>query len=324
MNHIDVICMLAQHEAKRAGGVLAESASFPQIQIRRDGNRYAVNGVNHAGHDNEDRMDVVCRYIRERVLPNVDSATNVSGTYKIELHDTMQPTDKNEGSLGSFCFSRSRHERGDYPLIPDEFQMRDYSGLLSDYSDPLSWDRKQPKALFCGTTTGDRNPAKNERLQACDWAARHGRGYSDFRITKVAQMRREDVVAAYPDTHDKFSAPHVPIEKHYEYRYLVNIAGNTCSWNRVPLIMNSRSLMLHTYHPDMTWYYLAMREGEHYVSTKVGEGLAGTMQFYESNPQEAQLITRNANRFVKQFMGAPSAILYMTMLLENVAWYHGR
>lgn len=324
MNHIDMMCMLAQAEARRGGGVFDNNAHFPKIQVIKGSNgKYTVRGQDHEVHENADRMAIVCEYISSLVLPHVDKSVNLSGSYKIELHDTLQPRDTSGGCL---CFSRNRHERGDYPLIPDEFQMCDYSGLLTNYNDPLSWDRKKPRALFCGTTTGDRDPTRNERLRACDWAARNARGYSDFWITKVAQMRHEDVVAAYPDTHDKFMASHVPVEKHYEYRYLVNIAGNTCCWNRVPLIMNSRSLMLHTHHPDMTWYYPALREGEHYAPTRLGEGdaLVNTMRFYESNPLEAQLITRSANRFVNQFMSAPSATLYMTMLMENMVWYHGR
>ena len=317
MNHIDAICMLAQYEGKRARNVLSKSPSFPHILIDK---KNTMCGVNYEDHENADRMAVVCNFIQNRVLLNVDKAVNLSGTYNIELHDTLQKDDKSDGCL---CFARNRHERGDYPLIPDAFQMQNYSGLLSNVRDPITWERKKSRALFCGTTTGDRNPVNNERLRACDWVVRNGRGYSDFWITQIAQMKRDDVVAAYPDTYEKFMAPHVPVEKHYEYRYLVNIAGNTSCWNRVPLIMNSRSLMLHTHHPDMLWYYPAMREGEHYVATKV-DGLLNTMQFYESNPLEAQLITRNANGFVKQFMSSPSAVLYMTMLMEHIAWYHGR
>jgi hypothetical protein len=327
MNHVDVIMSLANSEARRARGIFLLDYddtminNFPYIEIKKKSNKYIINGYNYETHDNSPRMQLVCDYIKNVVFPNVDSNVNISGLYKIELHDVIQENDKSDG--GCFCFSRNKSSRDDYVLLPDAFQMQNYGGLLANYSDDISWNKKSSRALFCGTTTGLRNPMLNERLQACDWAVRTARSYTDFYITKVAQMDMSDIIRCYPETCGTFFRnEYIPVEDHYKYKYLVNIAGNTCCWNRVALIMNSKSLMLSTYQSDMCWYYPALCEGIHYSSVKLsGDNLYNTIQYYEQNPLEASIIVRNANTFVKQYLSATSVILYVTMLFENIAHY---
>lgn len=327
MNHLDTIRVLAQYEARRAKGVLITDEEseipLPYFEIKKFyGCGYNVQGFNYERHDNASRMNVVCRFLEDRVLPNIDPTVDVSGSYKIELHDTIQ-THKTTKDVGCFTFSRDRYSRYDYVLFPDEYQILGYGGML-DVVDNYKWSQKKSRALFCGTTTGDTNPLKNERLQACDWVVRSIPRHADFYITKVAQMREQDVIDAYPLSYPTFRRmSQISIPQHYTYKYLVNIAGNTCAWNRVPMIMNSRSLMLHVHHRDMTWYYPMLRENVHYAPVKMGDdSLVNTIQFYENNPLEAQVICRNANTFVKQYCTVPSAVLYMTMLLEDIAFHH--
>lgn len=281
---------------------------------------YNVNGVNFEDHPNAYRMKTVCDYIQYAVAPNIDAKVDISGNYKIELHDTIQPGDT---SQGCFCFCKKKTD-SIYTLIPDEYQLQNYGGMLKHYPDSKLWGEKKSKALFCGTSTGDTNPLMNQRLNACDWAVRHASSYAEFYITKVAQMNKSDIVKSFPQTSKLFLKDvQIPVPSHYQYRYLVNIAGNTCCWNRLPMIMNSNSLLLNVYHPDMCWYYPALREELHYVPVSlIGCDLYNTMQYYDANPFEARMITRNANAFVDQFLCKSSTVLYTTLLFENIAYYY--
>lgn len=323
MNTSDLIAFLARNEARCASNVMCDDdCMFPYISIKKHQYySYKVSGVNYAYHPNAYRMEHVCSYVRNAIAPNVDPQIDISGNYKIELHDTIQPRDR---SGGCFCFSKNAKDRGNYALIPDEYQMQNYHGLLSYYKDDLTWDLKKSRALFCGTTTGNTTPSINERLKACDWASKSASSYADFYITKVAQMSRAAIVSAYPRTHGLFlkTVP-IPIPTHYEYRYLVNIAGNTCCWNRLPMIMNSNSLMLNVYNSDMCWYYPALQEGVNFVPVKLyGDMLRKTMQYYDANPLEADLVVRNAHKFVNQFLDKSNSIWYATNLFENIAYYY--
>lgn len=325
MNNTDVITYIAQSEAKKSRNIFFEDTeddcSVPILKITKNGNCYSACGLNYENHVNCERMPVVCNYLQCNVLPNIDNSIDVSGLYKIELEDKVDPTITN----GCLCFSRSQVESDSYPLLPDEFQMRRYDNILSRYCDTTHWGEKLSRALFCGTTTGNRNPKYNERLLACDWAYHKASSYADFYITKVAQITIDSITSAYPESFKHFFKPFVPVEQHYKYRYLVNIAGNTCCWNRVPLIMNSKSLMLSTYQGDMCWYYPALHEGTHYVPVNLsGKGLQNTMKYYDNNPEESKMIVRNANNFVKQYMNNVSAMLYSVVLFENINYLYGR
>jgi len=323
MNNNDLIAFLAKNEARGASNVMCDDdCMFPYISIRKyHYYSYKVSGMNYKFHPNAGRMKHICDYIQYIIAPNIDTKIDISGNYKIELHDTIQPRDT---SGGCFCFSKNATDRGDYVLFPDEYQMQNYHGLLTYYQDDLTWDLKKSKALFCGTSTGSTIPSVNERLNACDWAAKNASSFADFYITRVAQMDESAIVSSYPSTHSLFLKKDIiPVKSHYDYRYLVNIAGNTCCWNRLPMIMNSNSLLLNVYNTDICWYYPALHEGVNYVPVKLcGDMLYKTIQYYDANPLEAQIIVRNAHKFVNQFLSKTSSILYTTNLFENIAHYY--
>ena len=331
MDPHDAIVSLARSEARclrpvRYDEEEEEGASgLPYICIRRLGvSQYTVHGRGHEGHENEGRMPFMCSFIANRVLPLIDAATNVSGDYKIELHDSYSylPEAAVDASKYNNCmvFSRSRYARERSVLIPDPFHMADFNGLLS-VKDTVPFNHKKAELFFAGTTTGNRDPQENVRVRACVWSLAH-RGQASFHITKIAQMQERDLFSGVPQSR-QIVRPFVPVQEHFNYRYQVNIVGNTACWSRVPMIMNSSCVMINLRHDDTMWYYPALLSGTHFVSASSLDDLIDRKDFLEANPNECIRITSNANRFVRDFLSSPkTAAIYMANMLEESSTMH--
>lgn len=322
MDPFDTVSYLARQEGSRYtfASSLDELVNprLPYIHVKRDPiqpNRYSVQGFNYQGHDNAPRMTFVERYLTSEVFPHVNTRHNLTGYYSLELHDTYTYLDTDTATHKN-CLTFSKHQDHTHViLMPDIFHMSKYGGIL-DLEDQIPWEKKSDKVAFFGTTTGDRDPLKNQRIQTCLWGADH-RDVTDFYITHVAQIPvsviREKVPNFMNICHQR-----VPEQHHYNYKYLLNIPGNTCCWNRLPMILNSKSLCFNAPCRDMCFYYPLLHDGTHLVKCKTYD-LLQKRTYYQNNPREAQWITQNANAFVQQFLRPNTQIMYMVSLFETMA-----
>jgi hypothetical protein len=326
MDTLDLISHIAAAEAKGyRRGISREAdvdARVPYFCIKRSASgaryaRYEVAGHNAAGHDNEPRMDFVCDFLRTHVLPYVDPLVDVSGFFNIELHDSYSYLPDHEEYRDCLTFSR-RKKDSHMTVIPNPYQMGNYgNGQFNNLaSDDVPWDKKSDTLFFAGSTTGSRDPLKNERIRACCWALQHP-GATNFKISGVVQMSADEFTSKVPQARDIVCDP-VPLKANFAHKYLVNIAGNTCAWSRVPMVMASKSLLMHMYHGDMEWFYPLMIEGTHFVGCAT-HTLLSKHKFARENAQLTQFIIANANKFCSAFLGRNQAALYMTALLESIA-----
>jgi len=300
--------------------------ALPYVHVRRDAlGRLGADGFGHHGHDNEGRMPYLCAWLQRCVLPFVEG--DATGIYRVELHDSYSYLPTAHMYDNALVFSRPRHARESVALLPDPYQAEGYGGLVSaSAADDIPWSRKQPTVFFAGTTTGNRDPAKNERIKACMWSLRHPQDQVFMRITSVAQMTVERCREAVPGF-DAVMHPPFSVQHHFPYRYQLNIAGNTCCWSRVPMVMASGSLLLHLKtHPDMLWYYPLLREEEHYVGVTSIDGTDGggilsvRARCMSMGDAWAQEIVGRAHRFVRDYMSRGVASLYAARLFQEAAW----
>ena len=336
----DCIAALAHAEAWRVRPItdsaeldaLAEAGrALPVLHLSR-GSRpgeYRVSGAGHAGHDNEPRMALLAHALERRVLPLVDPACDVSGAYRVELHDSYAYLPNAQDYENCFTFSRPITARAaSVALLPDPFHWGDYGGLLR-VRDAVPWEAKADAMFFCGSTTGDRRPAHNARIRACLWAQdRVPATDARFVITNVVQMDVARALAEVPRLAQVLSHP-VAVEDHFRWRYLVNIAGNTACWSRVPMILNSRSLLLDLRRldassppPDVMWYSPALRDGTHYVGADSLEDLVSRLHACRAAQAACRDMTRNAGLFVQDFLNREAPAAYTARLLEACAERH--
>ena len=326
MNCHDNILNIAQIAGKR----LKPSRDIETVQhddipyfqiICGTGNHVSVKGYEYEKHDNAPRMKFF-----ENILPSVLCKFNtqnyfMNGLYfNVELHDTYSYLDKFSyiSDIYDNCLVWSKRMNDDKViLLPDLYHLSNFNGKLKCH-DTRQWDDKIDKIGFWGTTTGNTDPQKNQRIQTCLWGIPH-REKVDFYITKIAQMTAKDIYLNIP-YFQKIYSTYKSDEDMLKYKFLLDIPGNTCSWDRVPFIMNSRSLLFKAPCQDVCFYYPFMKSGTHFIDVDTDHMLS-TMTYYMNNPKEAILITENANYFVNSYLEQNSAYLYMsTLFQESIYW----
>jgi hypothetical protein len=316
----------------RAGTVV------PAFRVRRDGRgrltAEPAPGREGLGHDNAERLPHVCRFLNERVLPLVGDGADagagagagargdvagVTGTWRIELHDAYTYLPGRAGYEEVLTFGRAADaEQRRVALVPDPYHMGGFGGAL-DVRDTVPWARKEPLLFFAGTTTGDRDPARNARLRACVWSL--GRpDVARMHITSIAQMSPEAALAAHPTLRGALHAPFA-IADHFRYRYQVNIVGNTACWSRLPMLLSSGCVAVHVRHADAMWYYPLLREGRHYVGADSVEGpdLLRAHAFCRAHDRRCAEIAKEANALAADLFHVGAAATYLAALLRESA-----
>jgi hypothetical protein len=319
MNYIDSIVQIAQNNGKLFSPMTdkeeVKELDIPYFQIYKSDGRYKIDYFNYEKHDNAPRMPYYCDYLLRDVFPNVDYKYNLEGYYPIELHDAITYLDNGKDYSNALTFAKTKMDPMPV-LIPDPFMIGNYGGRLN-VSDPYDWKQKINKVGFFGVTTGNRNPAKNTRLKFCNWASSH-HNICDAYITGIAQIEPKEILKVYGDNFRHMYGNYIPQEKQYQYKCLLSVDGNTCSYDRLCWVMNSQSLAFKYPSNEILWYYPLLLEDTHYVEVDE-KTLEKKMNYYLNNPKEADFIIKNANQFVRRFCSSISTKLYLTYLMETVA-----
>lgn len=330
MNTSDAIGYLARAEGRRIRPVRFEKGEgeedqqctpqVPWMSMDTDAmGRVRITGHGHAGHDNEPRMQFMTDWLTQRVIPLVDPAVRplLRGRWNVELHDSYSYLPNAAAYRNCMSFARPAHADASQSvaMIPDPYQIMDFGGIVGAAAqDSIPWAAKEPVLFFAGSTTGNRYPPLNARVQACIWSLDKPHD-ARFYITNVAQMSRIDLFSHLPRARQCISSP-VSIPEHHKYRYQVNIVGNTACWSRVPMIMASQSLMVHLRHRDAMWYYPLLRDGTHFVGVDSLDDMLPLKRSLEADPVRCTSIVRAANAFVQDTMMPHHADAYMAQLLE--------
>lgn len=287
---------------------------LPYFEVfRNDIGRYDIRTFNYETHDNAPRMGFYEAYFKNNIFPNVDKKTNICGFYNIELHDSYTYLNNKKDYKNCLVFSKFKHDVKPV-LIPDPYMVGGY-GTTLQVDDKLTWDKKRDTVSFYGTTTGSRDPSKNERLNLCLWSLGQNRQRYNFNITNVAQMSMESVQKAYPQFNTFYKPQGIPVEEQLKDKFLLHIDGNTSRFDVWSFKTNS--LVLKYKSKDMLWYYDMMLERTHFKEVDTNNMEASVNQLL-SNPVECQVIAWNAKRFVMDVLQPITHQVYSTTLFETI------
>jgi hypothetical protein len=312
MNHIETIQYLANINSRSLIPKREEdiNKNIPYFSIRKNNiGRYLLEGFAYEGHDNEPRMPYWLNYLHTSVLPHISRNIDISGYYNIELHDSYTYLNNGKDYKGVLSFAKFKDDKN-VVLIPDPYMIGNYGNSLQ-FTDPSSFQSKISKACFYGTTTGNRNPILNERINMCVWSL-DKRDKCDFYITKIAQMDMKDVSKCVPRFNEVYSSP-VTMQHQLGYKYNTIIDGNTCRYDVWSLKSNSLNLKFPS--KEMLWYYPILQNNTHYVHVNT-TSIIDTMNFYNNNPTHAIRITQNAQEFVSTYLKSINHQMYTKCLLE--------
>jgi len=285
--------------------------------IKNQMGKYDIECFNHYGHDNEPRMEYVTQYFKRNVFPNIDRDYNITGYYRIELHDSFSYLENNSDYKDVLSFGGVLNDKEQGIMIPDAYMMGDWGNQLQHFKDPFEWESKKQKIIWVGTTTGNRDPLKNDRINTCIWSL-DKRNYCDFYITKIAQMDFKEIENKITTsiTQQILRNP-IDIAQQLEYRYHLTMDGNASPWNVFEYLSNS--LIFKKTSNNMLWYYPLLQHEKHYVEIPNNESISKYFTYYENNKNEAKLIIQNANEIANQLFKPLTAQQYCVALFEQMA-----
>lgn len=298
---------LEQVQTARMHGMrsLSLDGSFVQLEIR-NGKVFKTRAATMI----LDREKVVIDFLNKVLKRNAEAwkvPIPLQGTISIGLHDTY---DANE-VYDVLVFSKKADARGQI-LIPDMYAMNHYGGMLGS-KDTRSFENKKDRATFIGCTTGSTNPTENARLRLCQWAHDHP-GVADCFISRIVQMRPADVYGAFPAAYSYVLDRTTSVSVQREYKYLINMDGNTCAWDRLPWILASQSVALKERTDTVNWYYGFLEDTEHFMGFDTFDEIPQIMK--ELSLEDAKRIIANANAFVQTFLNLEAHMFYMACVLH--------
>jgi hypothetical protein len=311
---IIIICLifiLVQIKSDTVQSLAERESSYYNPRIKPDGDsiieitiKNGVPEVTAPAVRWVDRQHYVINFIKN-VMERYNS--NINCKLIIGMDDEYPP----EG-MGICVFSKFNRDQRD-TMMPDLYSMFNYMGSL-DYKDSYKPSDKINKAIFAGSSTGSLDPSNNERILFSNWSLDVDN--VDSYITKIVQMDEVKVASEFP-RYKQFTTTNIPKEDQFKYRYIISFDGNTTAWDRVPWIMNSHSVLLKKKSDKLSWYYNFLNENEHYLSFDRNEDIIDLVK--NTTPTKHAELVKNANQFVKDYLGPESHMYYMYRVIQNVA-----
>lgn len=194
-------------------------------------------------------------------------------------------------------------------LMPDLYAILKYQNKLS--KDDILYENKDKKALFIGCTTGNLDAKLNNRLKICNKYRKNE--VIHCYIHKICQMSYESVHDAYPYYND-FLSPTKQFNEMCKYKYIISVEGNSAAWDRIPMFLNSNSILLIQNSDHKCWYYDFLIPNVHYIPFDDDTDLEKIV----SSDEDRRHIIKNANQFVTDYLTYDKHLLYMKTLLETM------
>lgn len=229
-----------------------------------------------------------------------------------------------EGFPISPCFVFAKSERvGNFVLMPDFKALNGYGKLRQQIlaaNAQFPWKDKTAQAFWRGSTTSGFFEKDN-----WDRFCRGKLVLTSLRFPKEIDARFTGVVQCTPDVPGLMKAKGMvskSVEKadHLQYKYLIDVDGNSCTYERCFWLLLSNSLVLKQVTPNIQWYYGGLKPFVHFLPLKEDlSDLLEQIQWAKAHDEEAQAIARRSTEFVQENLSAESIFQYMALLLTEYA-----
>lgn len=222
------------------------------------------------------------------------------------------------------CFVFAKREDVDgLVLIPDINALVGYERLrnmISKANEKYSWEKKLAKSFWRGSSTGGYST-----LAAWDQLARAKLVLMSLAHPEVVDAKFHHVVQCDPEVPVLMKAKGMVSDgvsrpDHLKFKYLIDVDGNSCSYERYFWLLLSNSLVLKQVTANVQWYYGGLEPYKHYVPVK--EDLSDLLQqlnWAKTHDMEARLIAEEATHFVKENLSPEDTVLYLYLLIKEYA-----
>jgi hypothetical protein len=221
-----------------------------------------------------------------------------------------------------FVFAKS-FDNEKHILIPDLMALRGYPNVreeIEQASRTYPWSSKIEKIFWRGATTGG-------SLTTHTWAdlPRSRLVLFSLKHPEIIDARFNRVVQAAPGVKEILQsrgmmAKTVRRADHLRYKYLIDVDGNTSTFERFFWQLFSNSLIFKQNSPNRQWYYAGLQANQHFLPVK--EDLSDLMEqilWAKRHDYEAQQIAEQASDFVRHHLTNEDHFLYLTLLLREYA-----
>lgn len=244
-------------------------------------------------------------------LPEVD--------FIVSLEDGF---DDNPGLGPSFVFAK-KLDVEDLILIPDIKALAGYGRLRKEIplaSQKNPWKDKIKKAFWRGSTTGG-----YLSLRSWENLARVRLVLLSLEYGKKLDAKFHHIVQNDPEIEPLFKAKgmtskSVSRAKHLQYKYLVDVDGNSCSYERLFWALLSNSLVVKQITDNVQWYYGGLQPYVHYLPVKEDlSDLIEKLNWAEAHDAQCEKMAEEATRFVEENISPEDTLLYLYHLLLRYA-----
>ncbi|MBX7066105.1 MAG: hypothetical protein K1X28_02630 [Parachlamydiales bacterium] len=244
-------------------------------------------------------------------LPDVD--------FVVSLEDGFEG---NPGIGPCFVFAK-KADVASLILIPDIKALAGYGKLrqmIPDANETHPWEKKEAKCFWRGSTTGGYST-----LATWDRLARAKLVLLSLANPDAVDARFNSVVQCDPEVPQLMKAKglvskSVSRPDHLKYKYLVDVDGNSCSYERYFWLLLSNSVILKQVTPNIQWYYCALEPYKHYVPVKEDlSDLLEKIEWAKTHDLEAKLIAEEASQFARDNLEPEDTALYLYLLLKEYA-----
>lgn len=219
----------------------------------------------------------------------------INEPFYIDLGDGPVQMYHNTLGLELYCFCK--HKTLPYSLIPDSEYV--LSKGYSNYNDTKQFDEKISKAFWRGSSTGSLNPTtidENLRVKLCESVKNSD--IIDAKITLICQMEDQNLIDYIKNN---LLSDAVTKETFYNYKYLIDIDGNTNAWSSFFTKLKSNSVVLKVKTNFKQWFYDMLEPYVHYIPIEnTLEDIEKKIRWCEEHQDLCVKISNNANELCKR------------------------
>ncbi len=293
----------------------------------------------HASHDNllvyvRIYKGKACSYspgviVNQGLQSRLDSVhqffTELTKNYQIpDIHFivALHDAESSFSSIPIFTFAKPKGSSA--ILIPDFEALTDNDKLI-DMCEAASlkypWRTKKEIVFWRGATTGGNFEIHN--------FLQFPRGLLVFLSTvypKWLDAAFHAYVQATPDVYDfietqiKPRSQSVPIPDHFQYKYLIDVDGNTSTYSRCRWILLSNCVLIKTDSDNVQWYYKAIKPWIHYIPVDADfQNLPDVYQWLKSHDEGALQIAEEGRTLGQTIFSKRELERYVVTLLNEYA-----
>lgn len=228
----------------------------------------------------------------------------------VNMTDGMETSDSHAPRL---CFSQIDGNCGF--MIPDAHFLNSCDLVSKISSMDLQWEEKEDMAIFIGSDTGlFKTAEKNQRFNFVYKNRKNPKGR--FAFSNIVELDKDSLeeYEIYEIYEQRMSIP-----DQLRYKFIINMDGNSTSWDRILWAMASDSLCIYIRPqiPWRSWYYNVFDLCDNGLVYADEDSWESVVDYFVNNPQEAKRMSKlqkNTSFFIQNI---ENQLEYFKTVLEE-------